>query len=528
MEHLIIPALAAGIMLVVAYSYRRAIRAERAVAHKRIDEIQSRLGDKPLNALTRASAARSTDQVVSSLWQDWQDSLVVPPGQDIEFRTINAEEIFTPERLMPGIARFRSILAAPSIFTGLGVLFTFIGLAAGFLGLDLSSEGASADNIVESAGRLVSAAGFAFGASIFGVGLSLAFNIAEKRVERTALLKLAALQKSLDDSHPLHTPERALLQISAFQQQSVEALQELHEKIGARLQEAVEQQSTTIREALSASITEAMLPSMDKLVSATTEQSSQVFEGLVERFAASFTDLGVQQRAAMDASSDRLQATIDGLGAQVAAVTEEMRRQSGELAAQQEILLASLDQLSSSLMTSTADLDRTAASLTAISERFEKAGAVLTSDLESATTTLERVFDKLEEQARAHEELTTHTTSLASQMTSGSERMLQATTTMGGQLDRFSEVQSTFAHELETNSTALADALRNQVERLTSQVADWLGQYSADVERQIETRMEKWNSVSQDYASSMLTIAQALNDAIDELPVPTAPAETAA
>lgn len=522
MHDFVVPALAVGVMLIFAAVYWRLISIQRTALKRRLGALISLVDDSDGTddgpPYEPASTAKSDlDETARSLWKEWEASLVHSNRHELSYRTLDAEDVFTPERLAPDFTRFRGISAAPGIFTGLGVLGTFIGLSVGFGGLNLTENATGLDNIVASAGNLVSAAAVAFTASIAGVLLSLVFNIAEKQIEQISLIEIAAFQHKINQRYRLLTPEHSLIQIADSQKQSTEALQELHERIGNRLQEALEQQSTTIRDQLSASIAESLAPAMQTLVTATTTQSSAVFESLIERFASSFTELGAQQRSAMDDSANRLQAAIDGLGERVSSVTEELRAQSAELAERQKEVLQSLEQMSGALTSSTTDLDSTASSLAVISERFDQSSKALASDLSHATTSLEAVFAKVEEQANHGAELTAQTAGLAVQISDTSTKLVTAAVSMSTELDRFSDVQDGFRTNLEGNAKALADSLRTHVEQLSQQVASWLGNYSVDVERQIESRMETWNSVSQDYAAKMFATAQALNDAVDEL-----------
>lgn len=460
---------------------------------------------------------KASEEDADALWAEWTHSLLEPRAHNSTYRTVHADEVFTPEALIPGLTKHRGLGAAPGIFTGLGVFFTFIGLAAGFSGIEISSDATDANSIIESTSQLVTAAGAAFWASIVGVGLSLAFNFSEKLAEQVAVNRITAFHSQVEREFRPLVPEEHLLKISDLQRQSTDALNELHEKIGSRLQEVMEAQTTTIREQLSASLSDALLPAMDKLVNATTTQSSTVFEALIERFASSFADLGAQQRSAMDDSANRLQTAIDGLGAQITSVSDELRTQSAELTQRQQEVLDALGQSSEALQVSTQNLESTAGSLHEISGRFDEASQALAENLSSATGTLGTVFSRLEEQAQHGSELTAHASKLADQISGSSMDFLDASTTMSAELTRFASVQDTFHTNLAVNAKDVADTLTSYVERLSQQIATWLGTYSADVEQQIVDRMGTWNDVSQDYASQMLAIAQSLHDTVDAL-----------
>lgn len=458
-------------------------------------------------------------RAVEPLWAEWGSSLVPPQtAGGGYYRTFAAAEVFTPERLIPGVSRYRGLLSAPSFFTGAGVLATFIGLAVGFKSLDFTADGTGSDNIIDSAGGLVSAAGFAFVASLVGVALSLFFSVLEKQAERRAVNRIINFQDRLDSAYPLLTPEHSLVQIAHSQQLSTEALQELHERIGNRLQEALEQQSSTMREALSTSISESLAPAMSTLVDATTKQSSAVFETLIERFAMSFTELGTQQRNAMEQAASHLQSTINALGTQISEITTKLGAHAEELAAQQASTLESLKLITETLTTTTNDLGTASSTLSDVSDHFVSASGVLARDLSDATSTLTATFDQIEAQAKHGAELTENTLALSTQLASSAQEMAESTTNMGANLEKFSDIQDSFHQDLQRNAIELSDGLRGQVERMSSQVSEWLAKYAVDTEKQIELRMETWNNVSHEYARSMLATAQALHAAVDELP----------
>src|SRR5690606_41668599 len=61
---------------------------------------------------------------------------------------------------------------------------------------------------------------------------SLVLNLFEKLVERRVLRKIRELQQKIDFLYPRLPAEHSLVQIAAATDESKEALQELHERIG--------------------------------------------------------------------------------------------------------------------------------------------------------------------------------------------------------------------------------------------------------------------------------------------------------
>src|SRR5690606_21099437 len=118
----------------------------------------------------------------------------------------------------------------------------------------------------------------------WGVLCSLILNFVEKMFERTALNRIIELQHRIDYLYPRLRAEQSLVNIADSGRQAKEALQELHERIGDRLQEAFTGFAGAINTSLSDTLNGIMKPAIEALVHHSTDQSSAALEQLVEKF----------------------------------------------------------------------------------------------------------------------------------------------------------------------------------------------------------------------------------------------------
>ncbi|NNC13684.1 anti-phage defense ZorAB system ZorA [Planctomonas sp. JC2975] len=456
-------------------------------------------------------------KVLGPLWKEFDETLVATRDGNQLFNTVDAEYFFNRETLAVEFARNRLLAALPGMLATGGVLGTFLTLSIGLSGLDISGATSDSDALGDGVQNLIGAAGFAFAKSVVGVGLSLLFTIVDRVFERRVATRVAPIQAQIDHLYRRTTPERSLVEVADYTRESKEALQELHEKIGDRLQEAIQGISTDLQGALTSAITTAMQPSMEKLVDTTSGQSAAVFEGLVERFASAFTDIGERQSAMLDSSSTRLTAAIDRVGVEFGDLVEQSRRHADDVHQRQAELLEGLGTTVTGLTTSSADLAEAAREISVLSEKIAAAGGQLGTGLTQTAATLMSLYEKSVRQAQIVSDLQERATATEANLDEAASRVSDATSALGAALDGFSSTQQNFQASLRGEAEDLASTLRTYVEELESKVGTWLTDYSSDIEHQINDRMQLWNAHSQDYAAHMLATSKALAGVIDEL-----------
>lgn len=291
---------------------------------------------------------------IGALWHEFDDSLVSSSDHKQLFNTLDAEHFFNARTLAPGLSGSRFFGSLPGLLVGLGVLATFVGLTIGLSKLKLDSSG-GVDQLRVGISVMIQGAAVAFMASVWGVGFSLVLNLIEKVTERWALGRIHDLQHQIDALYPLIPAEQSLVHIADYSRESKEALQELHERIGDRLQESLAGMNEAMQAALTDALNNIMAPAIQTLVSTTSQQSTQVLEQLVSNFTQGLTSAGreqgnLMQQAAADVNtavsgmSNQLNQLFQSLSDQQGRQLEVARQQSGEFQAQLQQLSTSSDQ----------------------------------------------------------------------------------------------------------------------------------------------------------------------------------------
>jgi len=194
------------------------------------------------------------------LWIDFDRSLVVSKDGRHLYRALDAAYFFNARTLSPGLTENRLLAAVPGFLTAIGVIGTFSGLQLGLSGLDLSDAGMKAAG--NEINRLISSAAVAFLTSVWGVLTSVLFNFIEKLIERYVRMDVTRFQHEISVLCPRMNPEQSLMRIEEHNQESREALQGLAEKIGGKMQEAVNQ----VSEGVQLGIKEIMAPAIEQFI----------------------------------------------------------------------------------------------------------------------------------------------------------------------------------------------------------------------------------------------------------------------
>ncbi|WAL76966.1 anti-phage ZorAB system protein ZorA [Shewanella sp. DAU305] len=294
-------------------------------------ETVTTLYDNSLSITERASVSK--DKIVHSLWHEFSESLVQDDRTQRVYNTLDAEHFFNHKTLSAGLTSNRLLAATPSFLTAIGVLGTFMGLTMGLRDIHIESN----DIEVLKAGiaSMMSGAAFAFVTSVWGVGLSLLLNFIEKIAERTILSNIITVQQKIDFLYPRLPAEKSLVDISKNTSESSQALQELHERIGDRLQETISGVSDSMQEAFTNALNNVMAPAMQSLVSNASQQTSGALEHLIGNFTESMQAAGRGQGKLMQKSTEQMHDAVSRLSEQMNAVLEQSSKQSQLMAEQQ-------------------------------------------------------------------------------------------------------------------------------------------------------------------------------------------------
>ncbi|PPC76766.1 chemotaxis protein [Pokkaliibacter plantistimulans] len=287
---------------------------------------------------------------VGMLWREFDESLVLSSDQKQLFNTLDAEHFFNPRTLAGGLTASRLLAAAPSFLVAIGVLGTFVGLTVGLEGLAGSTD--EIEKLKLGINTLISGAAVAFMTSVWGVLFSLLLNFIEKIVERAALQRIQALQHKIDALYPRIPAEQSLVHIAEYGKESKEALQELHERIGERLQETLTGMSESMQTAFTDALNNIMAPAIQTLVSTTSQQSTQVLESLVGNFMEGMTSVGREQGQQMQQAAADVNAAVSGMSERLnqlfSSLSEQQSQQMAVAQQQSTAFEAQLQRISGS------------------------------------------------------------------------------------------------------------------------------------------------------------------------------------
>lgn len=328
--------------------YRR-FSARMQALHSLLEgQSKETLAQNRRETLQRAGELKAPN--VGMLWREFDESLVLSSDQKQLFNTLDAEHFFNPRTLAGGLTASRLLAAAPSFLVAIGVLGTFVGLTVGLEGL-VGSTG-EIEALKGGINKLISGAAVAFMTSVWGVLFSLLLNFIEKMFERAALQGIQALQHDVDALYPRIPAEQSLVHIAEYGKESKEALQELHERIGERLQETLTGMNEAMQTALTDALNNIMAPAIQTLVSTTSQQSTQVLESLVGNFMEGMTSVGREQGQQMQQAAANVNAAVSGMSEQLnqlfSSLSEQQSQQMSVAQQQSSAFEAQLQRISGS------------------------------------------------------------------------------------------------------------------------------------------------------------------------------------
>lgn len=331
-------------MLIMGISVLSVIRHRKSFL-QRAKRIESLILKQDRNSLaqnrleTLEKALTQDPDTTGPLWQEFDESLVYSADKTRLSNTLDAEHFFNNYTLAYGLTSSRLLAAAPTFLTAIGVLGTFLGLTLGLKGLQINAG--DVETLKDGISVMINGAAVAFMTSIWGVTLSLLLNLFEKLVEREALTKIRNLQHRIDSLYPRLPAEHSLVQIAASTDESKEALQELHERIGDRLQETVSTMSDSMQQAFSDAINSVMAPAIQSLVNSASQQSTQVLEQMVSNFMEGIQSAGSEQGHLMKSAAEDVQLAVSGMAQRMEAIFQQLdeqqskARESSELSTRQ-------------------------------------------------------------------------------------------------------------------------------------------------------------------------------------------------
>ncbi|WP_324628334.1 anti-phage ZorAB system protein ZorA [Pseudomonas aeruginosa] len=383
---------------------------------------------------------------VGMLWREFDESLVLSSDQKHLFNTLDAEHFFNARTLAPGLTASRLLAAAPSFLVAIGVLGTFVGLTVGLEGLVGTSD--EIESLKGGINKLISGAAVAFMTSVWGVFFSLLLNFVEKMFERSALGQIQQLQHDIDFLYPRIPAEQSLVHIAEYGKESKEALQELHERIGDRLQETLNGMSEAMQTALTDALNNIMAPAIQTLVSTTSQQSTQVLEKLVGNFMDGMTSVGREQGLQMQQAAADVNAAVSGMSERLNQLFSSLSEQQGrqmEVAQQQSAAFETqLQRISGSAEERQAQME----------QRFAELMSGLTSQLQTQLGTAQQrdeerqaLFERVLGQASSSQ------TAMLEQFSNSTRQQMQAMAEAGN--ERHNNLEKVFSRLMMNLNTQL-------------------------------------------------------------------------
>ncbi len=443
-------------------------------AHRRIRSVSAIIADvrpTPHKDERVEMVRRAKDTSVEHLWQEFNETLV--EHDDRLSNTAGADQFFSTETLAPELIHGRLLAVMPSVLTALGVLGTFVGLT---LGLDGITTGGTSEELAAGVETLISGAGTAFITSVWGVLLSLLATILLKSLETRTSKRIDALSSHIDGLFENLGSEHSLVQIMNSSKETVHALHELQENLGARLEKAFDGQ-------------------MQHIAGQAADMNIQVMEQLVERFSEGFQSIGTALSERLDAASERLTEALDRT---TATMDEQSKQHAAQMAELQQASAMQIELLSTHLPGIVENLDDAAARTEVATLRFAE-----------ASTALEATAGQLAEANTAFGDTLR-----------GTHESAELVAALSGKLSELAESTTTTATELAKAAQALDggyDVLADKQQELVRSLTEFLDSYEREVAKQVNQRMESWNEHTQAFTSQMVTATQSISTTVGEL-----------
>lgn len=441
------------------------------------------------------------------LWREFDESLVHVPQKERLCNTLDAAHFFNTQTISRGLTENRLLSAVPGFLTAIGVIGTFAGLQMGLSELNVTSDDFA--ELKSGIEVLIGGASIAFMTSVWGVFTSVTFNFFEKMLERGARSSISEFQKEVDYLYPRVTAEQSLTHIEDFSRQSMEKLAELDEKIGHKMQEAMQQASVVIRDGMEQSLNTILGPAIERLVDNAHSGSEKALESMMERFLDGIGSAGDNQRVALENAANKMTEFTGGISSAI----NEQKEQNDSLFEGLNNLLREMSTLTEGHKKATESMENASSDMKSSSNQL----GVLSANVESAA---EALSEKLTEAAEKN-------ISVATQNRESSE-IIQ------GMVDKINDINQ----QLNSTATTLEDAaekagdglssvnshfdnltksLSKHVNELEEQISDLLSDYSERVQSQTSDRMNVWNEQTNSYIGAMTDAVRVINDVVDEI-----------
>lgn len=414
------------------------------------------------------------------LWREFDESLVHVPQKDRLCNTLDAAHFFNTQSISRGLTENRLLSAVPGFLTAIGVIGTFAGLQMGLSELNVTSDDFA--ELKSGIEVLIGGASIAFMTSVWGVFTSVTFNFFEKMLERGVRSSISDFQKEVDYLYPRITAEQSLTHIEDFSRQSMEKLAELDEKIGHKMQEAMQQASVVIRDGMEQSLNTILGPAIERLVDNAHSGSEKALESMMERFLEGIGSAGDNQRVALENAANKMTEASGGMSSGLNDFASNMDKQITQMAQRNTEIFNSLESsIKKQMDQHNSEDEQRQKSLTAGMEGFIDEIRSQTKEISDQNKTIMQEVSE----------------SLTHQIEGQRDQDLARQKTLDGQLTRFQDSQSGITESID----AVLNAQKQQNDSLFEGLNNLLTKMSALTEGQKEV-VEGMENASTDMKSS--------------------------
>ena len=517
-----------------------------------------------VDAINKLNSEFKTD-VSKEIWKKFKDSLVKlqnKVGEDVFYTTYPIEDFFDLKLVGGKLVSDKLIPIIPSILTGLGLLGTFYGLTTGLSGIDIHNV----ENLTNSIGKIISGASIAFETSLIGIGLSLIVNLCDKISIKGIKCKLNELKKVIYPLFPQLKLEETFIQISEYNKNMNEAMGELAEKIGNKMQEGMIEATSKMNSEISIALEKLALSTQswgDRVASG----SENVLSSLITEFNDKIGANASSQREMLEDAASKMSMVVSSLDEMMKKYNETTNESFENIKKQQEevnkqhidnlnsynnkltevtddvfknqekqtqiidSLLDKCSSVSTELSTELGDLksnisdinvklsniitkfNNTVEKLDDATERLEKTGDIFQDAGEKIATPIIKtvsIFEELTEKTLKTQTTIEKISQNFADISSESEEILNSINTL------FSNSNNSF-NELSRNQTSFLNQLKENINNLHQEVVKSFENYKESVTNQTNERLEQWNEKTNQFSSSMLNTVKAIQAIVDDI-----------
>ena len=494
-----------------------------------------------------------------SIWKKFKDSLVYTKnkvGDDVFYSTYPIKDFFDLNLVGGEMVSSKLIPAIPALLTGLGLAGTFLGLTLGLF----------AYNPNEGTEGIIAGAKTAFITSLAGILLSLWVNYYDKTTVKVIKEKLRELKNILYPLFPQIKLEETFISIENYNKNINDAMGELAEKIGNKMQEGMIEATSKMNSEISSAL--------EKLISSTQTWGERVAsgsEGVLSSLISEFNDkIGANassQREMLEEAAGKMATVVSSLDEMMKKYNETTNESFENIKKQQEeankqhidnlneynnkltevagdvfknqerqaqiidTLLHKCSSVSTELSSELIDLksnlssvntkltniitkfNNTVEKLDDATERLEKTGDVFQDAGEKIATPINKtvsIFEELTEKTLQTQTNIENISQNLADLASESEEILNSVNTL------FEKSNNSF-NELSRQQTSFLNQLKENMSDLHQEVVESFENYKESVANQTNERLEQWNEKTNQFSSSMLNTVKAIQSIVDDI-----------